>query len=426
MSTQPTIEPIDKLDFPTPSPIPFKLLLKPDLKASDLWSTSPTHYAQKGEARIYDFPLKMPVLITRLEITTENYASYDTFELSWKTLDGSTTTRNLEPEDGVVRIEINELIIGFSFKPPSKIISGKKIISVQAEGLGYEALEQALHAHDSLTSWKKHMVETVNAEQKKLSDLERNKAAIVAEIEAINHAKSESERSFKAAQIEQAKAETQLETVKKDLETREVALDKVKQELSEARNTTAIERDTQEALQRDITSKSAELRSLKEDISLFPTELKSFSTQGTSTSLLYMKLSLLPVIIIAVMAFCIVNGAGNLAVITMGKSFSEVIAILISRTPYVTVVITIIGACYGIAHFLLSETVKINRQKLNLNKISIIATDVSKSAEIDLNQLNEEELYEKRIQVKMLLLRDHLKTYLSNDKPFSLPKLKIW
>lgn len=426
MNIQNEIEQITKQDFPAPAPIPFKLLLRPDLKTSDLWVSSPTHSAIKGAAKPYEFPFKSPVLVTGVEIYTENYSSFDSFEIAWKTLNGDSVVRSYEPENGVISIRINELITNFSFKPPQKILPGKKIISIQAEGLDYDALSAVLHAHNNIKTWKQKIVATVEDQNKKLEEIQLKLSQENKQLDAVKSETIESEKLFKATEVELAKTKSLLEVAKTDLTAREEALAAARKEVAEARNATATERTALEDLQGSIASKKAELKSLKEDINLFPTELKSFTEQGSKTAKSYLWLSLAPVLIIAVLAAFLINGAGNLAEITYEKSFSEVIALITSRIPYVTVIVTAIGACYGLAHFLLFEIVKINRQKLNINKISIIATDVSKSAEIDLNDLSEEELYEKRIQFKMALLRDHMKTYLVDERPFTFAKFKKW
>jgi hypothetical protein len=80
--------------------------------------------------------------------------------------------------------------------------------------------------------------------------------------------------------------------------------------------------------------------------------------------------------------------------------------------------LAIITACYKIARSFISEMIKINNQRLNLTKISIIAKDVSMASEHDLN-LSDEDIYRLRSELKMQLLKDHLKEYLS--KGFTVP-----
>ena len=68
-----------------------------------------------------------------------------------------------------------------------------------------------------------------------------------------------------------------------------------------------------------------------------------------------------------------------------------------------------------------NELIKINRQRLNLTKISIIAKDVSASAEQGLD-LTSEQIYRLRTESKMSLLREHLKEYISSDVEQKLPE----
>jgi hypothetical protein len=65
-------------------------------------------------------------------------------------------------------------------------------------------------------------------------------------------------------------------------------------------------------------------------------------------------------------------------------------------------------------HRLFSEIVTINRRKQELQKISIVATDVSFASFSDLG-LNDEETYHLRTQSKMELLKQHLKQHLPED-----------
>lgn len=66
------------------------------------------------------------------------------------------------------------------------------------------------------------------------------------------------------------------------------------------------------------------------------------------------------------------------------------------------------------------EIIEINRQRLNLTKIGIIAKDISNAAEVGLD-LNEVERYGLRVRLKMELLKDHLKGYISSNIDVQLP-----
>lgn len=82
--------------------------------------------------------------------------------------------------------------------------------------------------------------------------------------------------------------------------------------------------------------------------------------------------------------------------------------------PYVIVSAAIIAAMYKIASSLINQIMKIDTETRALAKMSIIATDVS-AASHDGLELSDEEIYHLRTGLKMDLLRDHLKSYMSED-----------
>lgn len=89
--------------------------------------------------------------------------------------------------------------------------------------------------------------------------------------------------------------------------------------------------------------------------------------------------------------------------------------------PFVIVAVTVVTASYYLARMFILEMVRVNRQKLSLSKIGIIAKDISSSVENDLD-LSPDEKYARRLTLKVDMLRDHLKDYLSKDFEPSLPR----
>ena len=94
---------------------------------------------------------------------------------------------------------------------------------------------------------------------------------------------------------------------------------------------------------------------------------------------------------------------------------ASICSILIKRMPYVIIATRIITASYKLARVFVAEIMRINQQRLNLSKISIIATDASNTSQGRLTDLSDCELCELWTDLKMQLLRDHLKEYLSSD-----------
>ncbi|WP_313031528.1 hypothetical protein [Brucella sp.] len=402
MNIQDEIANIENENVSSPSQIPFTLFQRPELKTSNLWIDSPSHTGQKGASKPFEFQFRSPDLVTVVVIHLENYSSHDKFDVTWTSLDGGSVTQSYSPNEDKLTFEPNELISKFTFRPPTKLFPGKKIVSVLAEGLDYETLAATLKSHNRISMWKQNVIAQTNQKNKEFLDIQSN-----------------------IEKQELAKTEALREQARKDLNNREKSLIKANQEYKDAASKTTNEMNILRETAVTISEKQNELKKLKDDINLFPTELTAFATQGNKTARHYGLLAVIPMLVIIGMATNLIWGADNLKDAAWGKPLSEVVAALVSRGPYVTLSLATIAACYGLAHFLLSEIVKINRQKLILSKLSIIATDVSKTAAIDFRELNEEELFEKRVEFKMILLRDHLKTHISDDLSFKFPRIRF-
>ncbi len=81
----------------------------------------------------------------------------------------------------------------------------------------------------------------------------------------------------------------------------------------------------------------------------------------------------------------------------------------------------VVSFSYYIARMLILEIVRVNRQKLNLTKISVVAKDISYAIETGLN-MPDDLKYERRLRLKMDLMRDHLREYINKDFEPSLPE----
>ena len=119
-------------------------------------------------------------------------------------------------------------------------------------------------------------------------------------------------------------------------------------------------------------------------------------------------------LLVLVTALLVFNAADLTTVLEIDESAS-IWSILITRMPYVIIATGIITASYKLARVFVAEIMRINQQRLNLSKISIIATDASNTSQGGLSDLSDREFYELRTDLKMQLLRDHLKECLSSD-----------
>lgn len=152
---------------------------------------------------------------------------------------------------------------------------------------------------------------------------------------------------------------------------------------------------------RSIIEKETNLKSLKANINLFPSQLSDFVSQGSRDVRQYFALAVIPIIVIASMFVILVEGGVDLTTRITGKENVNILAMLFSRMPFVVVAATIITACYYLARIFILEMVRVNRQKLSLSKIGIIAKDISYSTEHELN-LSDEEKQERRLRLKWI------------------------
>ena len=163
------------------------------------------------------------------------------------------------------------------------------------------------------------------------------------------------------------------------------------------------------------------LRIYEGNINLFPTEIVDFVNQGSKKIKQYFWITLVPITLIAIMFGILIWGAADLSTVFTKDADYNITAVALSRLPYVTISLAIITASYQIARVFITEMIKINNQRLSLTKISIIAKDVSSASEAGLN-LDDEDIYRLRTELKMKMLGDHLKEYISKDFTTELPQ----
>lgn len=83
--------------------------------------------------------------------------------------------------------------------------------------------------------------------------------------------------------------------------------------------------------------------------------------------------------------------------------------IFLTRIPFVLVAIALVEACGFIVGRLIFEIVKINRQRLEFSKLSIIAKDVVLASSAEL-EMTDEERFSEETKLKMTLLQEHMKS----------------
>jgi hypothetical protein len=403
-----------------PDDLPFELILRPTNKTTKLVANSGHNSHLKSQHRWYDFEFSEFVFLNRIEVLVTGFSSYQDFEIKYVTVDRNEVSVNRIVAENVVIQPINSAINSISFRPPVSWLVEKFIVSVKLIGLTQSNVENFLSTVEKIDAYQQtalsimeEAVENAQSENDRYVQLQAQLTSTNSEI-----AKSKTDVSTKKAEI--TKLTEKINTLRTDQANNQNSLITSSESLNRVNSEIENQTSVRNSLSAEITERTSELKSLKENINMFPSEISGFVGQGTSTMWIYVGLSAIPVLIILIMFIVLIWGAADLTTVLEENPGSSIYAIFLTRIPYVSIAGMIIAASYKICRVLLEEVIRINRQKLNLTKVSIIAKDVSFASENELG-LDDEQKYQLRTKLKMDLLRDHLKDYLSKDFSIALP-----
>ena len=401
--------------------IPFEFVTRHDKKTVKLLANSGESESFKGKSIWFNYQFSEPCFLEIIVINEKQYSSFNEFDLSATLLDGSKLTQRVSPDNDRVIWRVENFVTEISFRPPRNWRSGGAIEDVtiygfaQSQAAAFELFADKLHeTRETVLNDINRRKEVITNKLVELKRLAGTKNRLNAEISEREGCLKELENSLKAVSDRRDEAVVRLEGVKQSInENDQKILDQVNRigEVSDVRS----------KLARSIIKKEQRLKSLIANINLFPSELSDFVSQGARDVRLYFILAAVPIILIAAMFGILVDGAADLTTRITGEESVNILAIIVSRAPFVIVSVTVITASYYLARMFILEMVRVNRQKLSLSKIGIIAKDISYSVEHELD-LSDEEKYARRLRLKMDMLRDHLKDYLSKDFEPSLPK----
>lgn len=374
----------------------------------------------KGRKAWLDFDLREVIYITTIRVHAIGYENYHEMELSFIPY-LSDEERNLTASfsEGEFVFAVNDFTKGYGLRPSETgLFKTAKITKVEVSGIEKEhvtgmvrfaqnADREIKRAEDSLSKYftrAQKAYEEIQAHQETVEELNEAIEKKSEDIRSLETQVQELSRTHKKAQEDIAVAKTVIEEQTK----REEAIQQTIDQLTDER--------------KDLTSRisqlGAELRELKANINLFPTELAGYVKQGTRNIRLYAALSFIPIAVIVYVTYRLFNNSERLldAFQTLGQV--RIFDFLISRLPYVAVSATILGICYTTLRGLITEIIAINRRRQELFKVSIIASDVSYASQ-DGMDLTDDERYELRTQTKMELLKEHLRQNVGEEYTYS-------
>lgn len=409
------------LPSPPPSQIPFDLVARHDKRTVQLLANSGNSSPMKGKRIWYTYDFEELVVLEEVIIDLSSYSEFSEFDFSFTTFDEKLEKLALRPKNGQIRQSLNLLVKSVSFRPPRGGFTTGYIQKVRLLGFALSSVSAFAEYTNSLMEKRSALAselgdkhKTVLEDLTALKKLQLERDSIVNQI--ANAKKSQAELEAELGKLRATRDETITRISSLDQSMREND-----QKISDQKNEIGEVSEIRSKLARAIIEKQEKLRALTANINLFPSELSDFVAQGSRDVRVYALLSSIPVIVIAIMFGVLIKGGVDLTTLITAEEDVNILAMFASRLPFVVVAVTIITACYYLARMFILEMVRVNRQKLSLSKIGIIAKDISFSVTNELD-LDEDERYARRLTLKMDMLRDHLKEYLSKDFEPTLPK----
>jgi len=383
-------------------------------KTTKLINNSSEENFQKGKSREFNFNFKEPVFVSEIRIHSSGYPNGHTIEIESKNISGQSAVSTSNVHNGETVFLIGKFIKSFYFKPSRSINPGKKIESVVVEGLIEDDFAHASLDFSNLHKLKEKIISTC---QLKISEVERKQESldsIKSEIDELNQEKSQTTDELTNLVDTLSETHDELDETKKSIAAKKSEISELNNRIDNASDTLNITTNQKNQLNKEISEKQNQLKLLVDDINLFPTEIKAFVSQGAQSINRYTVLASIPILAIGAITLALFFRAADLSSVITNDPDANIWGIFLTRLPYVAVCASILAASYKLAKIFISEIIKINEQRLNLSKISIIAKDVNNSSTEGLD-LSDQEKANLNTQLKMDMLRDHLKSYLTND-----------
>lgn len=410
-----SLESIENKDIQSPHLIPISRFNKRSNKTTKLIGNESAENYIKGQHREYKLLLEEPLFVHSIHVETEGYIDYKTADFFWSSLSGGRAKKEAKKnKNDVFAIRVNDFVQDFCFKP-SKQYTGETLIKkITVYGLSAFEFERALSDAGDLDSYRDELliaaqekVDEFDKINENLKVLELKEGELNDKISLLEESKEEIENSIVSSEKKQAE-------IVSDINRRNSEESEIKLRVAQLDDDIDTKKKQRESLNQEIVNKERELKNLQNDVNLFPTEISGFVSQGARNISRYTVLAFLPILILVYVTFYVFNNAAAFLQAYSVVTTENMIAVFLSRLPFAMVALGIAGASYKIAKIFISEIIKINTQRLNLSKISIIAKDVSEASEQGLD-MDEEQLYSLRTKLKMELLRSHLKSYVEDE-----------
>ena len=268
------------------------------------------------------------------------------------------------------------------------------------QGLRETAIEELSREKNDLSARQ----EKVQQREISVTQLETNKKAELASLEAtLEETKEEAidaTASLGSLKDDISRAETRKQTVVEQISAYEATVRSIDGEVSKGKEELrALAVETSEAERR--------LRDLTSNVNLFSEEFSSFSDHGGKQARIFIFLSIVPLVIVAILTTQLLLGAVDLSVKYVKEPNIDLLTVFVTRLPYLVICGSILAVCSSALIFLFNRISVIYAERLDFSKIGIIAKDVA-SASANGLLFSDEQLYEARTYLKIEMLKAYL------------------
>jgi predicted nucleic acid-binding Zn-ribbon protein len=404
--------------------IEVELIENSGTKKSKLIFNEDPNFSIKLENREYKFKLIEPIYIDKIGIKAKTI--FKGLNICYKFLNGEKNYVIQSDKNNNLAVNLKEVIYEITIKNPKD----KKIELEKIELFGFrlselESIKNNFEAIQKLDTELKNKVKQISeTNQAQLNEIENKSYALEqlhenldADIESLTTQKEELEQETENlnAQI------TELSNSKKSLENTKNELTKNEQEL---KNSIQEREATLSTVNTNISLKREELKELENKTSLIAYDVQDYIKNANTHLWCYLGLSLIPWGLIIVITCFIIFGGADLTTVFKVEKDAQLWTIFWSRIPFVIAVGTVVFVAYEVSNVFIRKIMEINQQKLDFQKLGILAKDVSESASQGLD-LSDEEKFELRTKLKMEMLKSHLSKDLGKKFEIDI-KPKTW
>ena len=383
--------------------IPLTYFSKRTNKTTKLVNNANPEQSMQGKRTWYPLAFVEPVYISTISIAVSGYRDGKTMEFRFETPDARTAKRTTVCSENRFQLDLGMFVSSLQFRPDdySSVFTDRMISSVEIIGYtrkDFDAFEQAVFKADKTAERLNQERDQLDADKRQL---EQDQDSWKSQTETLEQQQAELQKSVTAEQ-------TKLETLISQIESRESSRENLKQQVLDLQKSIETRSEERRNLVADIDERRLELTSIRDEIGLFPSEISEFVKEGKRNIGLYLGLSVPLFLVLIGIAGLLFGDALDLVKIWETNADVRVWDLFLTRLPFVIVAVTVLEVCgYGIGK-ILSEIFRITRQRLSLSKLGIIAKDVTAAATFD-EELTKEERIQFQTELKMQLLREHIK-----------------